>query len=155
MRKHLGKLILGVTLVLVFGAFLIYRNIDTTIRNSYAQWWVADMVKVHLSANEQRWPKSWDDLRDDYEVCVKRSGRPWTFDELRSRVVVDWNVDVQSLKATPLVHEQVPFRVIWLRDGSSSHWSKHEPNRMIWDYLMQQEQRQTDTVLSSWPAPAT
>lgn len=116
-------------------ALLAYRRFDSKVRNAYAQWWVADMVTLHLDANDQRWPGSWDDLRDDYAACVRRSGEPWTFDELRDRVVVDWNVDTQSLSLASSSTGQPPIRVIWLRDGSSSHWKQHEPNTIIGEYL--------------------
>ena len=49
MRKHIGKLILAVVLSCIVAVVLIYRHIDTTIRNSYAQWWVANMVTLHLA----------------------------------------------------------------------------------------------------------
>lgn len=65
MRKHVGKLILAILVCCVLTAVLIYRQIDNTLRNCYAQWWVADMIVLHLEANEMNWPHSWIDLRDD------------------------------------------------------------------------------------------
>ena len=135
MRKHIGKVILTVVLSCVLAVVFIYRHIDNTIRNCYAQWWVADMVMEHLDANEQQWPGSWSDLRDDYDVCTKRSGTPWTFEELSERVTVDWEIETDSLRNLPSESGQPPFRVIWSTDGSTEHWGRREPNAMIAEYL--------------------
>jgi hypothetical protein len=117
----------------VLFAVLAYRRMDGTIRNMYSVWWVADMVTDHLAANNDSWPRSWDDLHDDYEAAVKRSGRPWSFEELSQRVVVDWSVDTKTLKEAAAVGSE--FRVIWLSDGTNAHWETREPNQMVRDYL--------------------
>ena len=135
MRKHLRKLILAMVLSCIVAVVLIYRHIDNTIRNCYAQWWVADMVTLHLDANAQQWPRSWSDLRDDYDVCTKRSGTPWTFEELSQRVIVDWRIETGSLRSLTSTNDRPPFRVIWPSDGSSAHWESREPNAMIAEYL--------------------
>lgn len=135
------KIVLAILLVviLVGGGWLIWliRHIvkDTT-PNAYAVEWVADMVITHMEANNGRWPANWDDLRDDYEHDVQAvRARPWTFDELRSRVEVDWQADPESLARTADPGKDPPFRVIWLKDGSTTHWTGMEPNRTILNYL--------------------
>ena len=135
MRKHVGKLILAILLSCILAVVLIWRHVDNTVRNCYAQWWVADMVILHLNANDQQWPQSWNDLRDDYEVCIKRSGKPWTFEELSERVTVDWSAETDSLRSLHSGNSTPSFRVIWPGDGSSAHWESREPNSMIADYL--------------------
>ena len=116
------------------------QELNEIIRNSYAVWWVADMVIEHQLANEGAWPRNWDDLRDDYQTCVKRSGQPWTFEELRSRVIVDWNADPSALAKSAKTTDHPEFRVIWLRDGTNAHWESHEPNHIIYDYLRQENE---------------
>ncbi len=77
---------------------LSYANrVAQSISGSYAVWWVADMVVEHLDANDGEWPKNWNALRDDYQTCVKRSGRPWEFEQLRTRVAVDWDANPKKL----------------------------------------------------------
>ena len=121
---------------------------DATIRNMYAQWWVADMVTLHLEANGESWPNSWDELRDDYETCIKTSGRPWSFEELSQRVVVNWNVDTTKLKKD--VADGSDFRVIWLRDGTTSCWKSREPNQIIRDYLrLKMNEQRADALMPS------
>jgi hypothetical protein len=105
------------------------------VRNAYAVWWAADMVVEHLKANDGAWPQDWDDLQDDYQTCVKRSGQPWSFDELQSRVVVDWHADPKQLASLANSNTVPPFRVIWLADGTDNYWESNEPNQIIADYL--------------------
>ena len=127
-------LILVAVAAVVSFAVATMLGINNTIRGSYAVWWVADMCIEHMKANDGDWPRNWDDLRDDYQTCVARSGQPWTFDELSSRVEVDW--DANPIGLLPLSDDSaVNLRVIWLRNGSDSHWSGREPNTMILDYL--------------------
>ncbi|WP_339744395.1 hypothetical protein [uncultured Rubinisphaera sp.] len=121
-------------IAIITGLIIAYQA-NQTIRNAYAVWWVADMVIEHLKANEDRWPADWDDLRDDYETCIRRSGKPWTFEELRSRVVIDFEADVSELKEKSKNSEQPEFRVIWLSDGSATHWSHQEPNTKLLQYF--------------------
>jgi hypothetical protein len=126
----------GLLVASVLIVFLACWQFDNAVRNYYAQWWVADMVTLHLDANHQQWPRSWDDLVDDYEVCVARSGRPWSFEELSERVVVDWNTETQYLRTIPPQRGRPPlFRVIWARYGSTAPLGRKEPNTIIAEYL--------------------
>jgi hypothetical protein len=134
-----------------FFAYQVYRYVYTTVPNAYAVWWVADMVIEHMEANGGRWPTGWDDLADDYEMCTKRSGRPWTFEDLRSRVKVDWHADPKALSRTRDRGQEKPFRAIWPKDRSSVYWDGREPNRMILDYL----KKQKEAPESPDSAPAT
>ena len=93
------------------------------------------MVTEHLKANENDWPQSWDDLRDDYETCVARSGQPWTFDEIRHRVTIDFNVNTNELLENGRELTEPNFSVIRLSDGTDSHWEGREPNLIIFNYL--------------------
>ena len=115
------------------GGWAIHRSMDG-VRDAYAVWWVANMVVEHLKANGDAWPKNWEDLRDDYQTCVKRSGQPWSFEELRSRVAVDWQADPSELAVLANGRSIPPFRVIWLTDGTINYWEHAEPNQIIADY---------------------
>ena len=129
------KIILVVLCVLlVAGGYFLYRVYEG-VPNAYAVWWVADMVIEHMEANGGRWPSGWDDLADDYETCTEKAGRPWTFEDLRSRVDVDWDADPNVLSQVKDSGQEKPFRVIWLKDGSDGYWVGREPNRIILDYL--------------------
>lgn len=134
-KFSLRTLIIVVVLSGVAATGWFYANrVNRTIRGSYAVWWAADMCIEHLEANGGTWPRSWDDLRDDYQTCVNRSGQPWTFDEIRERVEIDWDADPQQLLEQSS-NESADVRVIWLRDGTVAYWQGREPNQIILDYL--------------------
>jgi len=124
-----------VTILVGVGAYVAHRAVDAT-RNAYAQEWVGGMVVEYLRQSDGRWPKSWEDLRPVYEQHVEQVGsRPWTFEDLRSRVVVRWEVDVDRLRMASSADDRPLFPVIHLRDGANSHWSGTEPNEMVWRYI--------------------
>ena len=137
MRRR--RLILSIAFLAVAGgAWYLYHRIDAVVRNAYAVEWVAGMIVDHLEANDGAWPKNWDDLRDDYELGELKAGRPWTFDELRDRVVVDWNADPQLLASQTRQSKSdgaPPFHVIGLTDGSTDHWRNAEPNKIVAEYF--------------------
>lgn len=120
---------------LLVGAGYYLHRVNQGIRNSYAVWWVADMVVEHLIANDNQWPKNWDDLRDDYQTCIAASGQPWSFAELSSRTRIDWHAEPAELLARSASQDAAQFRVITLADGTDSHWESHEPNQIILEYL--------------------
>lgn len=89
----------------------------------------------HLKASDDEWPTSWDDLRDEYDDAVDRGHTPAvTWEELKDRVEIDWHADVRSLQQAD-GSDDPPFRVIWLSDGSQTHWVGFEPNRRILTYF--------------------
>ena len=126
------------------------RSVDRT--TEFPVWLRFDLSELifsacrtlHLAANHEVWPHSWDELRDDYETCVKTSGRPWSFEELSRRVVVDWKADTKKLERA--VADGSDFRVIWLRDGTAASWKGREPNQIVRNYL------RSRTIV--WPADA-
>jgi hypothetical protein len=119
-------------------AAALYHYATVTVPDAYAVEWVAGMVIRYMESHEGAWPSGWDDLRGPYDQVVREAGgRPWTFEELRRRVAVDWTADPASLVRAEPVADSPPFRVIWLRDGKSVYWSGKEPNRLIWEYLGQ------------------
>ena len=135
-RKTLAAVV--VAALVVGGGWFAYRYARTVVHDSYAVWWVADLTIEHLKANDGAWPKGWDDLSDDYETFTATHGRPWSFEELRSRVAVDWNADPKQLATLAANGEK--FRVIRLTDGSDYHYQGREPNEMIGRFLCEKQQ---------------
>ncbi len=123
-------------LLIATGTFVV--NTGNAIRahfnNAYSVWWVADMVIEHMDANNGDWPKSWDELRDDHQSCIAQRGGPSTFEELQSRVSIDWDADPDELR-TQHADGTATFTVIKLKDGTADHISGEEPNQKILDYL--------------------
>ena len=158
--------IVGILGGLVYFAFSFYHYISEYIPNAYAQEWVAGMVIDYLRQNDDRWPQSWEDLRPVYEQHTKKT-QPWSFEELQSRVVIEWDVDVERLRHPPPRADGLPFRVIYLRDGTDAYWGGAEANRMLWSYLKEKEVRAStrpattraatrpEALNKTQPAPAT
>jgi hypothetical protein len=131
------KIIAAVVAILLLGgiAIVVHRMVETT-RNAYAKEWIGAIVVDYLRRNDDHWPQSWDDLRPIYEEHVKEVGnRPFTFEKLRSYVVVQWNVEVDRLRKASSASERPPFPVIYSKDGTDSHWGGFEPNEMVWRQL--------------------
>ncbi len=126
-------------------AILAYVAVETLYRDAYAVSWVAGMVTQHLEANNEEWPRCWEDLRDDYEVAALASGRPWSFEELTWRVNVDWRADTEQL--TNVLSRGERLRVIWLRDGLIAYWGREEPNQIIGEYLRERLQHRPADAL--------
>jgi hypothetical protein len=108
--------------------------------NAECQRTAAAMVIKHLRVNRDQWPKSWDDLRDDFEDAARQRNFQLTFEQLKRRVGVVWDTDVESLRTAERGSEgEPPFQVIWALDNSSTMetWGNEEPNQMIWDHLHQ------------------
>ena len=133
MNAH--RIIIVIVAVLLAASIFVAYSVNRTIRTSYAVWWVADMVIVHLETNDGKWPTGWDELRDDYDICVTRSGQPWTFEELQKRVHVDFDVNTCDLVESARGKTVPEFRVIYASDGSNAHWSGQEPNTKLLDYF--------------------
>lgn len=129
------RIMIAILAAMLAAALFVAYSVNERIRGSYAVSWVASMVIEHLKANDGRWPRNWDELRDDYQSCVRRSGEPWTFAELSNRVAVDWDADPQQLLSQSSTTETAGFTVIRLVDGADSHWQSREPNDMILHYL--------------------
>jgi hypothetical protein len=114
-------------------------GVSNTIHNAYSAWWVADMVVEHMDANDNKWPKGWDDLLDDYRTCVANTGaQPWEFEELKKRVEIDWNANPHDL-VSQQSNGKPKFVAIWLKGGFSSNWAGAEPNQIVLDYLNRQQ----------------
>jgi hypothetical protein len=139
MSRTSKALTVAVVVALGAGAWTVYLALES-VHNAYAVWWVADMVVEHMKANDGAWPNDWDDLRDDYETCTARSGRPWSFEDLSTRVTVDWHAQPSRLAEQARRDSVSPFRVIWLANGSESHWEGMEPNQIIVRYLNSADQ---------------
>ncbi len=140
MRRTSRYIAIIVSCVVIGGGFWLYHEIGEIVRDAYAVWWAADLVVAHMEANNDQWPKGWDELRADYDTCVKRSrSQSWSFEELKSKVCIDWSADPSELSKSVVGSEKPQFRVIWLRDGSKACWAAYEPNEIIADYLQRKQ----------------
>jgi hypothetical protein len=133
-RVRLRTALIVPAILVTLLAYAAYSYNETT-RNAYTAWWAASMIIEHLDANDEHWPANWHELHDDYEICVKRSGSPWTFNEIRERVAVDFTIDSQKIRESLSTGNPPALRAIWLSDGTVSYFGKREPNSMILEYM--------------------
>ena len=158
------RIIVGSTSAVLLGivgflAYAVHQATNVIIPNAYAVWWTADLVIEHMEKNDGAWPRSWDDLRATSEQAYKGTVstnldgtviaefRPReTVDELQQRVEIDWTAYPRELVRVDFKEEGPPFRVIWLRNGKSTHYQGKEPNEMVLEYLKWRERRAAETA---------
>lgn len=140
MTHRFVLIVCSAVIVAAFFVFKTYEHFYETIPDLYAQAWVAGMVITHMKLHEGHWPHDWDDLTEDYEINCQGAGRPWSLEDLRNRVNIDFSAKPEELAKISLNNGNVPFRVIALRNGKRHHWQGSEPNLMIWRYLQERAQ---------------
>jgi hypothetical protein len=136
-----------------FGIVFVREVLDRP-RQAYAVWWTADLVIAYMERHDGAWPRSWEDLRTVAQPTAKvtnstaRHGsvivefRPQaTIEELQSRVEIDWSVNPKLLLESSRKDSGPLVRVIYLRNGRSTHYEGREPNQMILDYLESKHRR--------------
>ncbi|MBN9690044.1 MAG: hypothetical protein J0M24_07375 [Verrucomicrobia bacterium] len=166
MRLRKRKILIIVGVLLFLGAASIPwldRQVQEVTRNAYAVWWTADLVIEHLEKHEGSWPRNWEELRATHDLAytglasTNRSDGAWvaefrprdTIDELKERVEIDWSANPQELVTAKEPEKGPPFRVIWLKNGKSTHYRGKEPNEMILEYLRWKKQKQNEPVGSA------
>ena|SRR5258706_16333366 len=148
-KKKVALSILAVVILLaVYFGYGIYEMAFVLIPNSYAAWITGDLIVEYMKTHSDRWPRSWDELRQAKE-SLKRQGRPiyWKFEELPQKIKIDWSADPVALAKAQSLSNEVPFQVVTKLDGSrvDARWGEDtEPNRKIYDYLKEKKGRSND-----------
>ena len=104
-------------------------------RNAYATWDGACLVIDHMRRNNNEWPKDWKELGATLSIGggVTRNGL--TIEDLRQRLLIDFDVKSENLTRATIVNGRPDFRVIRLRNGNDTHWEHAEPNTLVYEYL--------------------
>ena len=95
----------------LFVSWVVFHFFAFGIDNAYAQWGAADMVIGYMEKHEGRWPRSWEDLRPQFEAGGGRVGG-WSFEKYRSRVWIDWSADPKALEMAAVQCDKPWFDVI-------------------------------------------
>ena len=119
----------------LYVGWYVYFLDAVVLPNAYSQDWVSAMIIDYMKAHDDAWPRGWDDLRDPYEEPAKAQNYPWSFEELQSRVAVDWKARPEILRKMKPEDGRPPFCVIWLRDGRNDYYEGDDPNLRILRYL--------------------
>lgn len=109
-------------LLLVAGGYRLLREQGEMIRDAYCADWASAMVVQFMDDNDGLYPREWNDLRQPFE---KISGKSFSFEEIQSRVEVDFSaspLDQRSDVAAPLLR---------LKSNRHVSWGAPEPNERI------------------------
>lgn len=136
--KKKWKVVFGSFLVLLLVAGIVValavRGSLEAVNDSYAQWDAAIAIINHMETHDHSWPTDWDELE---ESC--KSTPDWRgfmgFDNFKARVEIDFTAQPSYLRSVTLQKDKPPFKVVWLRNGNTSHWAGAEPNTLIHEYL--------------------
>lgn len=87
-------------LVVLFGATaLVWRHYySEACKDALAGELAVRLLVRHLEREANHWPKTWDDLREDY-WADPAAGTGFPFEEVRKRVVVNWDLRPTELFA--------------------------------------------------------
>ena len=135
---------------LIVGAVCLVYGIYTSLEivwDSYAQWDAALAIIHHLKTHNCAWPRNWPELEESYKTTPELKGSK-SWDDLKQRVDVDFQAVPSQLAGSQVKDDQPPFRVVWLRNGKSHHWSGAEPNILILEYLNSSTNRLTNQTIS-------
>lgn len=119
--------------VVVWICFRTHQTITVRQPNAYAMQSAGQLIIEHLRLHSGAWPKSWDELRDTCaasKTMILANDAVTEIEKLKSRVEIDWNVDVETVRRSDR-----PVMVVRLRGGRMDSMEGAEPNEMVWEYL--------------------
>ncbi len=97
-------------------------------REAYASDWTAIFIIDHIRTSGE-WPTGWHDLRDEYDRLAVPEHYAWTFEQLQSFIIVDWEVTIAEIQDS-----DVPLDYVRLTSGRT--WSyAGDPDKLIYDYI--------------------
>jgi len=122
-----------VALILLFIAagvwvFRFAKQVVGIPREAYASDWTAIFIIDHLRTSG-KWPTGWHDLRDEYDRLAVPRHYAWTFDELQTLIVVNWDSSIDAIRES-----DVPLDSVQLTSGRQVSYNG-DPDRLIYDYV--------------------
>ena len=120
-----------VSVVLMMGASIYWYKANQ-LDDGYAQFATGQMVVDFLKKNENRWPRSWDDLKPQYQVFGRKTG--WTLDDFNRRIFLDFTPNIDALLEKALAKERPVFSVIRAK-YTSGFYSLENANETIARYF--------------------
>lgn len=128
-----------VLFAVAFAVFRLAQKVLEVPDDAYAMWAAGDVLIDYMSANDSAWPDSWETLSNFHKSDGAKPTMVGPFNEMRSRVHINFGFDPQCVMSTIQPNDTVPpFRVVTLKDGGDTHWSGMEPNQRIFDYFKEQ-----------------
>lgn len=140
LRKRRLFILSTLSLLLFLALLLMWRLSYVNFPDGYAKWDAATLLIEYMETHDGRWPTGWHDLRDvharlrgAWDGTPRPSIRTPSFEEISSRVGIDWSADPKRLATATPDHAREPFRVVWALSGTTTTIT--EPNQLILDYL--------------------
>lgn len=134
-RQRLKRVLLTVFAIGLgcFGWWLwrMFVLVKDEIPAAYAGWAAWELIDSHLTWNSNQWPRGISDLQ--VAVTNLGGGAHWHVNDLTNHIAINWNVDVQALRASAEKQPSHPL-LVTRRDGRPINpvWGEDvEPNRKL------------------------
>lgn len=124
-RRLVSVVATVVIAIAILGAWFLYE-VTESVTDAYSMECMSLVIVEHLSTGSG-WPTSYEDLADDYQVVLKRTGGVGPWSEVCNRVNVDFGIDIETAVSET--------RFITLRSGRQAELSNPPPNERISTYL--------------------
>lgn len=137
-------LIVFVLLAAVVGllAWFIHCTLET-VQDCYAEWDAAHAIIYYMETHNNAWPKNWAEVETSYAgMPFRYLPEPSGFETTRRKVDVNFGAMPSELAKHRPKGDEVPFKVIWLRNGKQHWWAGAEPNTLVLKYLQEHKQLQ-------------
>lgn len=138
-KRKIITYVVGV--VAIIAGLLVWSFVSTwrKIPEAYAAWDIGTILVCYLERNDDRWPRSWDDIAasikpdDKCVVCRgvadgndRNRGYPNTPEKLKKLVRIDWDyVPTPGVMAYPVTTSSGgKFTVVW--GNSEPNWMVHK-----------------------------
>ena len=116
---------LSVIALAILGAWSLYE-VTESVTDAYSMECMSLVIVEHLRS-EDAWPTSYEDLADDYQVVLNRTGGVGPWSEVCNRVNVHFDIDIETAASDT--------RFISLMSGRQAELSNPHPNERISNYL--------------------
>ena len=130
------RTLLIVLVVCAFAAAFVASEVHTrAVRdNENRQTIVAFMVCDHLLSNTNEWPSSGGALKPHFEARYKKTS-PWSFDDLKDSILLDFKVDGPSLMGVAINPEKSKaFCAIQSKNGFNE-FRNVDPNQIALNHF--------------------
>jgi hypothetical protein len=137
LRFSMSLLLLATALLSAPFAYYFYKIrsnelISTDLLRSKA----GTLVLLYLEDNHGNWPSSWDDLKPYYKANPRNPEKEREWEYFRSSVHINFNVDINELRAKCLSGDS-NFKVVYTDLDPTGYEKKLDPNLRIYIYLRQ------------------
>lgn len=135
------SLLVIIAVIAVIVAIVTYtaqavNSVRRVVMDAYRVWGTGELLVDFMDAHAQRWPSSWKELETFYDQTTRHYTVITEFSDIRDHIEIDFDFDpAEASLANP--EDDPPFRAIWLRNGTDSHYVGAGPNQIVYAHLKQ------------------